>query len=226
MTDCILIFVKYPNPGEVMTRLAKGCTLELAAAFYRLLVAEKLAELRLTPDADIFLCYAPETARDDMHEWLGSDCRYLSQKGADLGRRMENAFREAFFMGYDRVVLVGSDIPGLSSGVLRAGLDALKPGSACIGPANDGGYYLIGFHRHGFAPEIFHNMQWSQEEVCQRTINRFAAIGVDYIRLESLDDVDTINDLEQMVALGTVGPLKGSVLEAARKLIGTLHETI
>ncbi len=172
MSDCILYFVKYPHPGEVKTRLADGCSAELAAEFYRVFARKKLVEIAGTPKADVFVCYFPETMRRETVEWLGASHKYISQKGADLGRRMENAFREVFFMGYDRVVLVGSDIPGLTPDILRAGLDSLNAGSACIGPAGDGGYYLVGFHRHSFVPEVFHDMQWSREEVGQRTVNR------------------------------------------------------
>ncbi len=116
------------------------------------------------------------------------------------------------------MVLVGSDIPGLTPDILRAGLDSLNAGSACIGPAGDGGYYLVGFHRHSFVPEVFHDMQWSREEVGQRTVNRFAALDVECTRLEPLDDIDTIRDLEEMVALGENGSLKGEVLELAQRL--------
>lgn len=218
MSDCILYFVKYPHPGEVKTRLADGCSAELAAEFYRVFARKKLIEIAVTPKADMFVCYFPETMRRETVEWLGASHKYISQKGADLGRRMENAFREVFFMGYDRVVLVGSDIPGLTPDILRAGLDSLNAGSACIGPAGDGGYYLVGFHRHSFVPEVFHDMQWSREEVGQRTVNRFAALDVECTRLEPLDDIDTIRDLEEMVALGENGSLKGEVLELAQRL--------
>jgi len=215
-----MFFVKYPEPGEVKTRLAEDTTPEDAAEFYRVFVEEKLAELKDVPDSKLMIFYAPETAGRQMADWLGTDQRFIAQKGVDLGRRMENAFREVFFMGHERAVLVGSDIPGLTPGGVSTAFASLESGKACIGPAEDGGYYLIGFHRHAFAPQIFQDMEWSTDEVCQRTISRFANMDVDFTELDRLDDMDTFEDVETMVALGSAGPLKGKTLELAKMLTG------
>ena len=220
MGNCIIFFVKYPEPGAVKTRLAEESTPEGAAEFYKVFVEDKLAELKDTTGGELIAFYTPETQKNGMSEWLGTDYRFIAQKGAELGRRMENAFREVFFMGFERVVLVGSDIPGLTPDVITMALDSLEPGKACIGPAEDGGYYLIGFHRKTFAPKIFQNMEWSESDVCQRTFNRFADMDIEFTELDRLDDMDTFEDVETMVALGEKGPLKGRALELARKLTG------
>lgn len=220
MSGCILFFVKYPEPGEVKTRLAEEATPELAAEFYKVFVQEKLAELEAGCDHDIIVFFTPEQNGKAMPDWLGPDYRYLAQKGAELGRRMENAFREAFFMGYERVILAGSDIPGLTPAILDDGLAALTPETASIGPADDGGYYCIGFHKKGFSPKVFSNMQWSNDDVFQRTVNRLSDMGMEVVELARLEDTDTIEDVETLVALGTAGPLGGKALAAARKLAG------
>ncbi|WP_054650507.1 TIGR04282 family arsenosugar biosynthesis glycosyltransferase [Salidesulfovibrio brasiliensis] len=152
MNGCILLFVKLPIPGRVKTRLASETSDEAACELYRALVEGVLARLEAL-EVDVVVCYAPEDARPQMVEWLGTDKFYLSQKGADLGRRMENAFRETFFMGYDRAVLVGSDIPGLDAEECMSALRALSPKRASVGAAGDGGYYLIGFDRRNFVPQ-------------------------------------------------------------------------
>ncbi|SOB59831.1 conserved protein of unknown function [Pseudodesulfovibrio profundus] len=220
MKDCILFFAKYPMPGEVKTRLAEGSFPELAAEFYATFVEDKLEELLAECSSDIIVCFAPEKAGGAMRDWLGSELRYIGQKGTDLGRRMENAFREAFFMGYERVVLVGSDIPALSASILQEALDSLTPEQPCIGPADDGGYYCIGFHKLGFIPDVFKNMEWSTDLVLQQTVSILEDKGMQYHELPPLADTDTIEDVETMVALGTSGPLKPRSLALARKLVG------
>ena len=220
MSNCIIFFVKYPEPGEVKTRLAEESSAEGAAEFYKSFVEDKLAELKDVSDADLIVFHSPESAGPAMAQWLGPDYRLIAQKGAELGRRMENAFREAFFMGYERAVLIGSDIPGLTPEIVNTALVYLEPGRACIGPAGDGGYYLIGFHRKAFEARIFQKMEWSRVDIYQRTINRLEEMNADFTELDRLDDMDTFEDVETMVALGLAGPLKGRVLELARKLVG------
>ncbi len=217
---CVLFFIKYPEPGSVKTRLAEGSSPELAAEFYRVFVEEKLAELEAGADGDLIVFFTPESRRDGVRDWLGPGRRLVAQKGADLGRRMENGFREAFFMGYERVVLVGSDIPGLTPEIVNRGLDCIEPDRASLGPAGDGGYYLIGFHAAGFAPEVFRTGEWSTPGVYERAFNVLTGAGLCYTELEGLDDVDTMDDVDTLLALGTLGPLKGRALEMARRLAG------
>jgi len=220
MSDCVLFFVKYPEPGMVKTRLADDSTPELAADFYRVLVEEKVAELAGKVDGDLIICHIPEKASQAMADWLGDDLRYLGQKGSDLGRRMENGFREAFLMGYDRVVLVGSDIPGMTPDIINRALSGLTPGAATLGPAGDGGYYLVGFHREGFAPDIFQTEEWSTSGVYERAFNILTSSGMEFVEMDRLDDMDTLEDVETMLALGAAGPLSGRLLAHARKLMG------
>lgn len=215
-----MFFVKSPEPGEVKTRLAKESTPEEAAEFYKVFAKDKLSELKEAVDGDLIAFYTPEAQRKPVEEWLGSDCRLIAQKGTELGRRMENAFREAFFMGYERAIIVGSDIPGLTSEIITTAFASLGPGKACIGPAEDGGYYLIGFHRNAFVPQIFHDIEWGKSDVYQRTVNRLEDIDVEFLELKWLDDMDTYEDVETMAALGKDGPLKGRALELAKKMTG------
>ncbi len=220
MNDCLLFFVKYPEPGEVKTRLAEDTSPEMAAEFYEVFAAEKLVELNVSTDFDVVVAFAPEIRKDDMPDWLGDDNQYIGQKGGELGRRMENAFREAFLLGYERVVLAGSDIPGLTPAIVAEGLNSLTTDTACIGPADDGGYYLIGFHKQGFVPQVFRSMEWSTEDVFQQTAKRLDDSGKAYVELPRLEDTDTLEDVETLAALGSVGPLGGKALALARKMTG------
>ncbi len=217
MTNCIIFFVKYPTPGEVKTRLAEDSTPKLAAEFYAVFAQEKLNELRRKSKADVLVYYAPHEAEGQMADWLGQDQRYFPQTGDDLGARMENAFLEVFDMGYERAVLVGSDIPGFTSAIATQGLEGLSPDTAAIGPADDGGYYLVGFHKDGFVSEAFHNIPWSTPDVCQQTVNRFKAARKSVIELPRLEDTDTLEDVDTLIALGSLG---SGALAAAKKLVG------
>ena len=220
MKSCILYFVKYPEPGTVKTRLARGATPELAAEFYRTFAADKLMELAETEEADVLVCFAPEAKRREVAEWLPG-FQLFAQKGDDLGGRMENAFRHAFRQGCDRAILVGSDVPGLTPELMRRGFESLTPESAALGPAEDGGYYLIGFHREGFAPEPLRNMEWSRDDVFQRTKTRLLELGLRCKELERLSDIDTPDDLVALVKGGVDGPLSGKSLELAKRLTET-----
>lgn len=220
MKECILFFVKYPVPGEVKTRLAEDSSPELAAEFYATFVEEKFAELKEGCRADLIVCHAPEGAGQAMRDWLGTGVRYFGQKGTDLGRRMENAFREAFLMGYGRAVLAGSDVPGLTPAILDEALQALDENTASLGPAEDGGYYCIGFHRKGFKPEPLRDVEWSTRSVFEQTASRLEKAGLDYHVLPPLEDVDTIEDVETLIALGNAGPLGPRTLAEARRLAG------
>lgn len=218
--DCILFFVKNPVPGEVKTRLAEDSSPEGAAHFYAVFAEEKLVELADGCDGDVFVYYTPQTVKNAMVDWLGQGHRYLAQKGNSFGRRMENAFREVFFMGYERAILVVSDVPGLTPAIVTEGRDALTPETPVVGPAENGGYYCIAFHKKGFAPEVFRDVAGDTADTFQLTTNRLDSLGLKWVALPSLENTNTLEDVETLTALGLSGPLGKQALEAARKLVG------
>ena len=136
--------------------------------------------------------FADGTA-DHMREWLGSGMDYYPQGEGDLGVRMEGAFRDAFSRGAGRVVLVGTDCPGLDAPVMRAAFAALRRKDLVLGPATDGGYWLIGLRRP--APALFADMPWSTDSVFERTRDRARSLGLSVHTLEPLPDVDRPEDL-------------------------------
>lgn len=202
--DCLLFFVKHPEPGAVKTRLARGASPEMAARFYAALVEDRLAALD-HGDFDVLVCFAPAERREAVAGWLGSERRYLAQRGQGLGERMENGFRDAFAVGYERVVLTGSDIPGLTPALVRSGLDGLGPKRALLGPAEDGGYYLVGFHRDGFAGRALHDPEWSSSGVFARARAALAEAGLAVAELAPLRDADTPDDLRVLLDAGVLG---------------------
>jgi rSAM/selenodomain-associated transferase 1 len=137
--------------------------------------------------------YAPADAGDAVRAWLGDGPRYLPQADGDLGVRMEDAFARAFGDGAERVVIVGSDLPEVSASLLRRAFALLDAHPAVIGPARDGGYYLLGLR--GMIGGIFAGIEWSTSTVLHSTLERFGAAGVEPAMLEVLSDVDTVDDV-------------------------------
>jgi rSAM/selenodomain-associated transferase 2/rSAM/selenodomain-associated transferase 1 len=128
-----------------------------------------------------------------VEQWLGRDISSLPQGGGDLGKRMARAFHEAFQSGMDRMVLVGTDIPGIAARILLEAFENLSYNDMVLGPVRDGGYYLIGL-RHAF-PQLFVDIPWGTEKVLKRTRQIAANLGLSVGLLEILEDVDRPEDL-------------------------------
>ncbi len=136
-----------------------------------------------------------------MENWLGMDIRLLRQKGAHLGERMKNGFDWAFDRGAKRAILLGTDCPELSEEVLLEGFSLLSQCDLVLGPARDGGYYLIGLRRPCSA--LFENISWGTSRVFDETIQRTRAAGISTRFTRTLSDLDTIEDLPLFQALIT-----------------------
>ncbi|HEX2080016.1 MAG TPA: TIGR04282 family arsenosugar biosynthesis glycosyltransferase [Longimicrobium sp.] len=192
----MLVFVRAPEPGRVKTRLAAALGAEGALRVYTRLAEHTLAEVRsLARDGvEVRIHYTPADTGAAVREWLGDGPAYLPQaESGDLGERMRDAFARAFDDGMDRVVIVGSDLPHLTTALLRRAFDALDAHPAVLGPARDGGYYLLGLR--GMIDGIFSGVPWSTPDVLTATLERFRAAGVDPVLLEELSDVDEVEDL-------------------------------
>jgi hypothetical protein len=128
--------------------------------------------------------------------WLGRDHSCMPQHGEDLGERMEHAFRQAFSEGFGKAVLVGSDIPDLKAPVMQQAFNCLRSTDAVLGPAADGGYYLIGFRRDSFLPAAFKGITWSTDSVFEKTRETLESTGLTVSLLPELSDMDSALDLE------------------------------
>jgi uncharacterized protein len=192
--DALLLFVRAPEPGRVKTRLAAEIGAAGALRVYRRLAEHAVAEARsLAPDVELRIHFTPPGAADQVRAWLGTDAVYLPQSDGDLGARMRAAFASAFAAGARRVVIIGSDLPGLSGDVLRRALRLLESHPAVVGPAMDGGYYLLGLRE--MVDGVFDGIAWSTDGVLTATLARLSAAGCDVAVLEPLADVDEAADL-------------------------------
>lgn len=190
----ILLFVRAPEAGRVKTRLAAEIGAEAALRVYRRLAEHAVAEARaLAPEAALRIHVTPADAIGAVRGWLGGEAVYLPQSGDDLGARMRAAFEAAFADGHRRVVIIGSDLPGLSSDALRRALAALDSRRAVLGPARDGGYWLLGLRE--MVTGVFGGIAWSTDRVLATTLERLRAAGCEPALLEELGDVDRATDL-------------------------------
>ena len=193
----IILFVKVPAGSQVKTRLAAALGENAALELYRRFVQDILDTLAQT-GIPVMICYYPPDSPNAVAAWLGPGQQYLPQEGRDVGERMENAFRNAFTRGFSRVVLIGSDIPDVPVPLIKEALAALRMHDAVIGPARDGGYYLIGFRGDTFFPGAFSGIAWSTDTVFRSTMQAFGKAGQRVHDLPPWQDVDTIEDLKDL----------------------------
>ncbi len=190
----MLFFLKHPEKGKVKTRLASAVGDRMAAKLYKRFLLEMLFTLNEGTFV-FYLCYSPESPLSRLKDWLGNHYLYMAQVGVDLGERMKNSFVEALSMNFKRVVLIGSDIPDLPLEFIEEAFTSLQEKDAVIGPALDGGYYLIGFRKEAFSPRVFEGIHWSTESVFEKTLRVLQQEGRTVHTLQPLRDIDTVEDL-------------------------------
>lgn len=186
--ELIIVFVKNIKLGKVKTRLAKTIGTQGAFEVYKELVnITELATEKMVTDKRI---YFSDIVIDS--KWK-NDYKAV-QKGENLGERMKNAFIKGFEDGYERIVLIGSDLPDIDSKHIENGLKGLKNNDVVFGPAIDGGYYLVGMTK--MHPSIFDNKPWSESHLLDLTLKELKQENTSYTLLEALNDIDTFEDLE------------------------------
>lgn len=186
--------MKAPRPGAVKTRLAAEIGDAAAAAAYRAMAERVLAQTApIGGDYERLVFFTPADAEPEIAGWLPGEA-LVAQQGDDLGARMDHAFAHTFARGAEAVGLVGSDVPRLARAHVTAAFDALARVPVVLGPAADGGYYLIALRAP--QPGLFRGILWGSHSVRQATLERAAALALDVYLLEMLRDVDTAADLE------------------------------
>lgn len=208
-TNCIVLFVKSPVAGKVKSRLAEDIGEDAAVGLYRCFVEDLLTMIENLDGALRFFFHPPD-AGPQIQRWLGDQHSYRQQRGADLGEKMKNAFTGAFDEGFSKVVTIGSDIPDLPEEFLKRSFAELDSFDAVIGPSSDGGYYLIGFSRDSFLAEAFDDIAWSTSTVCDQTLAKLKSKGLTVHLLPQWHDVDTLADLDNLLARACDGPFSSS----------------
>jgi len=192
--EALGVFAKYPEPGRVKTRLIPALGAEGAAALHDSMVRhtlDRVRELLHRHDIETQIWTAGAEPEAFAHRF-GTPIPCRPQHDGDLGQRMLAAFRH-MLRGANAAVVIGTDCPDVSSGLLRTAFDALTHHDLVLGPARDGGYYLIGLRRP--APDLFEDMAWSTASVLSQTLERAATLGLSVRLLPTLSDVDEPSDL-------------------------------
>ncbi len=195
--SAILLFIKAPVRGQVKSRLAAVIGDETALELYKNFILDIIDSVKKT-GYPFRACYYPPDAGAEVSSWLAGQYHIMPQQGGDLGERMENAFIRCFSEGFERAILIGSDLPDLTPAVLQEAMASLAENDVVIGPASDGGYYLIGFHKHTLMPRMFQGIPWSTETVFQETMAILQNSALSVHQAPKWNDVDTLEDLRAL----------------------------
>lgn len=192
----LIVFLKAPLPGTVKTRLAKTLGTPGACAAYLQLVETLLNQISSVNN--VTLCFTPDEVDLKIQPWLRKDWRGTAQGQGDLGERLDRAFQSTFANGAKRVLIIGSDCPDITVSDLDAAWSALESNDVALGPAVDGGYWLIGLRAP--QPSLFADMPWSTSAVLPTTLDRCATAALRVQLLRQLSDVDTDEDWRRFLA--------------------------
>lgn len=190
----LLIFVKEPVPGQVKTRLAAEIGADAACRVYRRCVERTLERLSALRE-EIVLCVKPADAADRVRKWLGVDWPTLPQRGATLGERLTDATDRAFAEGAPRIVVIGTDSPWMGEALIEEAFLSLERSDLVLGPAIDGGYYLVGLAQP--APGLFCGISWSTSRVLDQTLAKARTLGMTASLLPKGYDIDRLTDLQR-----------------------------
>ena len=189
----LIIFTRNPELGKVKTRLAKSVGDESALEIYKFLLKHTVA-ITKNLNVDKYVFYSENIHREDI--WDPEIFRKKLQTGTDLGEKMQNAFSELFEMGYEKVLIVGSDIFELGQSDIENAFEVLQTTETVIGPATDGGYYLLGMKE--LNATIFQNKNWGTATVLEETLADLRQKK--YVLLEERNDVDYFEDIKEIDA--------------------------
>ncbi len=192
----LIIFARYPVAGVAKTRLIPKLGAERAAQLHRRMT-ENIVQVACSSCAEgQVTLYFTGASKRKFCAWLGDALDYKKQPGGDLGRRICQAFSEAFNSGVERVIVIGSDVPGITPAVIQQAEEALIEHDIVIGPAIDGGYYLLGLARP--VPDLFTGIHWGTGSVLAQSLSIINNLGLSVKKLRTLHDVDRPSDLDHL----------------------------
>ena len=194
----LIVFARAPERGRVKTRLAAELGAEEALSVYCRLAERVVAAVRAGGSYSVTVAYTPRGAEPLMRRWLGTSVALRPQSGGDLGERMATAVADAFSAGAERVVLTGTDCPDVTADVVEEAFTRLDAADVVVGPASDGGYYLIGMSRAHRA--LFDGVPWSSVDTLRATLDRARASGLSVALLDERRDIDTAEDWRAWLA--------------------------
>ena len=214
MTDLLLVFLKWPEPGQVKTRLANDVGADEASKIYKVLVRNVIKQISPVFNQLGSICWVfdPLEKEDEVQDWIWKELKSLGlnnlqnhhfcpQSEGDLGDRLQSAFKRGFSMNYTRIIAIGTDCIELNARTIEQALMNLpSQRSIVFGPSFDGGYYLVGIRSY-LGLSVFKNIDWSTPKVLDQSLNQAVSLGLEYTLLEEFNDVDTLDDWNSMKSL-------------------------
>lgn len=191
-SNALIIIAKYPANGRVKTRLKGHMPDHKILQLYTHLLENTIQKLRYIDGVDTFIAFAPQESAPFFSRYR---LELLPLPEGDLGVRMFSAFENIFQQGYKKALLVGADIPALHSHNILDALRSLSSHDLVFGPAEDGGYYLIGMST--LIKEVFKNIPWSSAQTLKTSIQEAESHGYSWACVETLFDIDTIADVKK-----------------------------
>ena len=197
----LIIFTRYPEPGTTKTRMIPALGAGGAADLQRRMTDHLVAKVKTLIEQrslTVEVRFEGDSERL-MREWLGPSFSYRRQGRGDIGRRMQRALADGFQEGYTSIVIIGSDVPDISSAIIHQAFEELQKNNLVLGPAGDGGYYLIGMQKVNedqAYPELFEGINWGTSQVLSQTIAAAHQLGIGFALIDTLKDVDRPADLK------------------------------
>ena len=197
----LIILTRYPEPGTTKTRMIPKLGAEGAADLQRRMTDHLVAKLKTLMEQRSLTVEIRFDGGNQrlMRDWLGPSFTYRRQGRGDIGRRMERALVDGFQNGFTSIVVIGSDIPDISNAIIDRAFQELEKTNLVLGPADDGGYYLIGLRKYDpdlDFPVLFEGINWGTNQVLSQTIAAAHQLGIGYALLDTLKDVDRPEDLK------------------------------
>ncbi|HKA05721.1 MAG TPA: TIGR04282 family arsenosugar biosynthesis glycosyltransferase [Gemmataceae bacterium] len=193
----LLVFVKFPEPGKVKTRLADELGTEVAAAHYREWIGRVLRNVQPTRESLHVVGYFDGATADRFSEWNGLVDNWRAQPAGDLGTRLADGFEWGHRRGQP-VIAIGTDCLDLTAEHVESALQLLRERDAVFGPTTDGGYYLVGTRTH--VPSLFDAVRWSSPHTLADNLERCQSLGLRFLLLDELADIDTAADWREYQA--------------------------
>ncbi len=214
MKKAIVCFTRVPRPGLTKTRLMPLLKTKQCAMLHTAFLMD-IAEVYKASDADLFLSYAPDPDIQPLRDIFPFAIDFFSQQGKNLGERMYNAIAYVLNLGYDAVILTGTDLPLLIAEHINKGFAALEKADIAIGPTSDGGYYLIGMKQAHIAP--FEIQGYGKGSVYENTLGAIKQAGLTAAPAPICDDTDTPEDLHRLAEIINLHSHTGKYIHQLRK---------